>query len=44
MNKFLRSFKKDILNHAKIKYGKEKADEILAKTEKIYDRFLSEIP
>jgi len=44
MNKFLRSFKKDIINHAKSKYGKEKADGIWAKTEKIYDRFLSEIP
>ncbi len=44
MNKFLRSFKKDILNHAIDKYGKERADEIWAKTEKIYDRFLSAIP
>ena len=44
MNKFLRSFKKDILNHAENKYGKERANEIWAKTEKIYDRFLSEAP
>ena len=44
MNKFLRSFKKDIVNHAENKYGKERAKEIWTKTEKIYHRFLSEIP
>ena len=44
MNKFLKSFKKDILDHAKSKYGKDKADEIWKETEKIYYRFLLEIP
>lgn len=44
MNKFLRSFKKDILNHAKSKYGKDRTNEIWAETEKIYQRFLMEIP
>lgn len=44
MNKFLKSFKKDIITHAKNKYGNEQAKEIWAETEKIYDRFLSEIP
>lgn len=34
MNKFLRSFKKDLVNHAENKYGKERAKEIWAETEK----------
>ena len=44
MNKFLRSFKKDIVNHVENKYGKERAKEIWSETEKIYHRFLSETP
>ena len=34
MNKFLKSFKKDIINHAKNKCGNEQANEIWMETEK----------
>lgn len=44
MDKFLKSFKKDILNHAKNKYGSEKANEIWVKTEKLYYKFAAEVP